>query len=160
MGGWHRVGLCWAKRIAMLENPSKIFLVDDDPFCRQLMEHAIRGLGFSNVQAFDNGASCLDALIEEPEIIFLDQMMGSVSGTDALKAIKRFNPDIYVVLVSGQQQVQVAVDSLKYGAFDYVVKDEQLTDRLTSVLAKIAQVQELLASRQKAKPRFLSLFSL
>jgi len=144
----------------MLDKPSKIFLVDDDPFCLQLMEHAIRGLGFQNIHTFDNGASCLDALIDEPDIIFLDQMMGSVSGTDALKAIKRFNPDIYVVLVSGQQQVQVAVDSLKYGAFDYVVKDEQLTNRLTTVLAKVEQVQELLASRQKAKPRFLSLFSL
>ena len=144
----------------MLDKPSKIFLVDDDPFCLQLMEHAIRGLGFQNIHTFDNGASCLDALIDEPDIIFLDQMMGSVSGTDALKAIKRFNPDIYVVLVSGQQQVQVAVDSLKYGAFYYVVKDEQLTNRLTTVLAKVEQVQELLASRQKAKPRFLSLFSL
>jgi DNA-binding NtrC family response regulator len=144
----------------MLDKPSKIFLVDDDPFCRQLMEQAIRGLGFQNIHTFDNGASCLDALIDEPDIIFLDQMMGSVSGTDALKAIKRFNPDIYVVLVSGQQQVQVAVDSLKYGAFDYVVKDEQLTSRLTAVLTKVEQVQELLASRQKAKPRFLSLFSL
>ena len=144
----------------MLGKPQKIFLVDDDPFCRQLMEHAIRDLGFGNIQAFDNGAACLDALIEEPDIVFLDQMMGSVSGTDALKAIKRFNPDIYVVLVSGQQQVQVAVDSLKYGAFDYVVKDEQLTSRLATVLAKVKQVQELLASRQKAKPRFLSLFSL
>jgi DNA-binding NtrC family response regulator len=144
----------------MLNKPFKIFLVDDDHFCRQLMEHAIRGLGFENIHTFDNGASCLDALIEEPDIIFLDQMMGSVSGTDALKAVKRFNPDIYVVLVSGQQQVQVAVDSLKFGAFDYVVKDEHLTDRLATVLAKIEQVQEMLASRQKAKPRFLSLFSL
>jgi DNA-binding NtrC family response regulator len=144
----------------MLDKPSKIFLVDDDPFCLQLMEHAIRGLGFQNIHTFNDGASCLDALIDEPDIIFLDQMMGSVSGTDALKAIKRFNPDIYVVLVSGQQQVQVAVDSLKYGAFDYVVKDEQLTSRLTAVLTKVEKVQELLASRQKAKPRFLSLFSL
>jgi len=157
---WHCFGLYRAKRIAMLNKPSKLFLVDDDPFCRQLMEHAIRGLGFEDIHCFDNGAACLDALIEEPDIIFLDQMMGSVSGTDALKAIKRFNPDIYVVLVSGQQQVQVAVDSLKYGAFDYVVKDEQLTDRLATVLAKIGQVQEMLASRQKPKSRFLSLFSL
>ena len=144
----------------MLDKPYKIFLVDDDPFCRQLMEHAIRGLGFDDVHTFDNGAACLDALTDEPDIIFLDQMMGSVSGTDALKAIKRFNPDTYVVLVSGQQQVQVAVDSLKFGAFDYVVKDEQLTERLATVLDKIAQVQELLNSRQKAKPRFLSFFSL
>jgi DNA-binding NtrC family response regulator len=141
----------------MLDKPHKLFLVDDDPFCRQLMEHAIRGLG---IRTFDNGAACLDALIEEPDIIFLDQMMGSVSGTDALKAIKRFNPDTYVVLVSGQQQVQVAVDSLKYGAFDYVVKDEHLTERLAKVLTKIEEVETLLASRQKAKPRFLSFFSL
>ncbi|TVT43565.1 response regulator [Hymenobacter setariae] len=144
----------------MLDKPFKVFLVDDDPFCRQLMEQAIRGLDFQDVHSFDNGAACLDALIDEPDIIFLDQMMGSVSGTDALKAIKRFNPDIYVVLVSGQQQVQVAVDSLKYGAFDYVVKDEQLLDRITAVLTKIGQVQELLASRQKTKSKFLSLFSL
>ncbi|RZK16014.1 MAG: response regulator [Hymenobacter sp.] len=144
----------------MPNKPHKIFLVDDDPFCRQLMEHAIQELGFGNIHAFDNGAACLDALIEEPDIIFLDQMMGSVSGTDALKAIKRFNPDIYVVLVSGQQQVQVAVDSLKYGAFDYVVKDEQLTERLAQVLGKIGEVEALLASRRKEKPGFLSFFSL
>ena len=143
----------------MPNNLHRVFLVDDDPFCRQLIEHAVRSCGFSEVRAFDNGAACLDALIEEPDIIFLDQMMGNVSGTDALKAIKRFNPDIYVVLVSGQQQVQVAVDSLKYGAFDYVVKDEKLDERLGTVLAKIREVQALLDSR-KSKPRFLSLFSL
>lgn len=144
----------------MPNNSAKIFLVDDDPFCRQLIEQSIRNAGYDDVQAFDHGAACLDALVEEPTVIFLDQMMGSVSGTDALKAIKRFNPDIYVVLVSGQQQVQVAVDSLKYGAFDYVVKDEQLADRLALVLGKIEKMQALLASRKPARPRFLSLFSL
>jgi len=143
----------------MLKN-QKVFLVDDDPFCRQLIEHAIRNAGYADVQAFDNGAACLDALTEEPDIIFLDQMMGSVSGTDALKAIKRFNPDVYVVLVSGQQQVQVAVDSLKYGAFDYVVKDEHLTTRLATVLGKIEKMRALLATRPPARPRFPSLFSL
>ncbi|MGI4864403.1 MAG: response regulator [Janthinobacterium lividum] len=144
----------------MSNQPQKVFLVDDDPFCRQLMEHCVRNCGYHDVRTFDNGATCLDALIDEPDIIFLDQMMGTVSGTDALKAIKRFNPDIYVVLVSGQQQVQVAVDSLKYGAFDYVVKDERLDERLAAVLGKIEQVQNLLASRCKPKSRFLSFFSL
>jgi len=145
----------------MSDNSAKVFLVDDDPFCRQLVEQAIRNAGYHEVQAFDNGAACLDALIEEPTIIFLDQMMGSgASGTEVLKAIKRFNPDIYVVLVSGQQQVQVAVDSLKYGAFDYVVKNEHLAERLGLVLGKIEKMQALLASRKPARPRFLSLFSL
>ncbi len=144
----------------MPTNSTKIFLVDDDPFCRQLIEQSVRNAGYDNVQAFAHGAACLDALIEEPAIIFLDQLMDNVSGTDALKAIKRFNPDIYVVLVSGQQQVQVAVDSLKYGAFDYVVKDEHLADRLALVLSKIEKMQTLLASRQPVRRRFFSFSSL
>jgi len=144
----------------MLDTTLKIFLVDDDPYCRCLMEHAVRDYGFDDVHLFDNGAACLDALIEEPDIIFLDQMMGSVSGTDALRAIKRFNPDTYVVLVSGQSKMQVAVDSLKLGAFDYVIKNEHLGERLTAVLDKIAAVRALLAQRRPARPsRFKSFFN-
>lgn len=144
----------------MLDTTLKIFLVDDDPYCRCLMEHAVRSYGFEDVHLFDNGAACLDALIEEPDIIFLDQMMGSVSGTDALRAIKRFNPDTYVVLVSGQSKVQVAVDSLKLGAFDYVIKNEHLGERLAAVLDKISAVRALLAQRQTPRPsRFKSFLS-
>ena len=54
------------------------------------MEHAIRSFGFQDIHAFGNEAACLDALIDEPGITFLGQLMGSVSGTDALKVIKRF----------------------------------------------------------------------
>lgn len=144
----------------MLDTSLKLFLVDDDPYCRYLMEHAVRNYGFRDVHLFDNGAACLDALIEEPDIIFLDQMMGSVSGTDALRAIKRFNPDTYVVLVSGQSKMQVAVDSLKLGAFDYVIKNEHLSERLAAVLDKIGAVRALLDQRRPARPsRFRSFFS-
>jgi DNA-binding NtrC family response regulator len=144
----------------MLDTALKIFLVDDDPYCRCLLEHAVRNYGFRDVHLFDNGAACLDALIEEPDIIFLDQMMGSVSGTDALRAIKRFNPNTYVVLVSGQSKMQVAVDSLKLGAFDYVIKNEHLGERLVAVLDKIGTVRALLDQRRPSSPsRFKAFFS-
>ena len=147
----------------MLDTALRIYLVDDDPYCRGLMEHAVRNYGFHDVHLFDNGAACLDALTEEPDLIFLDQMMGSVSGTDALRAIKRFNPDTYVVLVSGQSKLQVAVDALKLGAFDYVVKDEHLGERLVAVLDKIAGVRALLAQHRPPLParpsRFKAFFS-
>lgn len=158
---WHLLGLVPAKRTTtMLDKSLKVFLVDDDPYCRCLIEHAVRSYGFIDVHLFENGAQCLDALTDEPDIIFLDQMMGSVSGTDALRAIKRFNPDTYVVLVSGQSKVQVAVDSLKLGAFDYVIKNEHLTERLTAVLHKIGAVRALLAQRAAPAPsRFKSFFT-
>jgi len=137
----------------------KIFLVDDDLFCLKLMEQAIRSNGYHDIQTFENGSDCLNSLTEEPDIIFLDQMMGSVSGMDALKAIKRFNPDIFVVFVSGQQQVEVAVESLKFGAFDYIVKNETQRVKLNSVLEKIMMVRERLNQRKPARSnRFFSLF--
>ncbi|SNR79590.1 response regulator [Hymenobacter mucosus] len=145
----------------MLKERHKIFVVDDDPFCLKLMENALRINGFEDVHSFESGATCLNALIEEPDIIFLDQVMDSVSGTDTLKAIKRFNPDIYVVFVSGQQQVEVAVESLKYGAFDYIVKDEQLTSKIGAVLAKILVVRTMLARQKPPRSsRLLSFFNL
>lgn len=139
----------------------KIFLVDDDLFCLKLMEQAIRGQGYHDIQTFANGSDCLNSLTEEPDIIFLDQMMGSVSGMDALKAIKRFNPDIFVVFVSGQQQVEVAVESLKFGAFDYIVKNETQRTKLHSVLDKIMLLRERLNQRKPVRTnRFFSLFQL
>lgn len=143
----------------MHKDQPKIFLVDDDLFCLKLMEHALRGNGYHDIHTFESGSECLNNLTEEPDIIFLDQMMGSVSGLDVLKAIKRFNPDIYVVFVSGQQQVEVAVESLKFGAFDYIVKNETQRTKLTSVLDKIMTLRARLSQKKPARTaRLLSLF--
>lgn len=145
----------------MIKQQQRIFLVDDDPFCLSLMEHILKTNGYEEVYTFDSGAACLNALTDEPDVVFLDQVMGNVSGTDTLKAIKRFNPDIYVVFVSGQQQVEVAVESLKFGAFDYIVKDEQLVAKVGAVLGKIQVVRTMLTRKQNSRPSgLLSFFSL
>jgi DNA-binding NtrC family response regulator len=142
----------------MLHKPQKVFLVDDDPYCLNLMKHVMKTNGYADVHTYSGGAACLNSLTEEPDIIFLDQVMGSVSGIDTLKAVKRFNPDIYVVLVSSQQQVQVAVDSLKYGAFDYIVKDEKLGLKVGVVLNKIMGIGALLAQSPAGVPKRLKSF--
>lgn len=137
-----------------------IFLVDDDEFSRQLMEFAVRAKGYERVSSFSDGQACLNALTEEPDVIFLDHNMGDVAGTDVLKAIKRFNPDIYVVFVSGQKEIEVAVESLKFGAFDYIEKDEKITERIADVLDKIQRVRKMLQSKQSSRwSRLMSFFS-
>lgn len=142
----------------MLQQPKKIFLVDDDPFCLNLMKHVMKAHGFADVHTYEGGAACLNSLTDEPDIIFLDHMMGSVSGLETLKAVKRFNPDIYVVFVSGQHELTVAVESLKYGAFDYIVKDDKLSAKVSVVLAKIKGLGEVLAQQPKQGPRRLRMF--
>ena len=100
----------------------KIFVVDDDPFSLTMYEHHLRNLGYTNVTAFENGTACLNNLTKQPDLIFLDHQMEILNGVDVLKKIKRFNPNTFVVFISAQDDVQTAVNSLKYGAFDYIIK--------------------------------------
>jgi polysaccharide export outer membrane protein len=70
--------------------------------------------------------------------------MEDITGFEVLKKIKRYNPNIYVVMVSGQENIKTAVDALKYGAFDYVIKDNNVCDKMALVIEKIIKVKEQL----------------
>ncbi|MDE0771985.1 MAG: response regulator [Salibacteraceae bacterium] len=136
----------------------KVFIVDDNEMTALLYEQFIRNLGFEEVTTFNDGMSCLNALIDEPKIIFLDHEMGTMDGLEILKKIKRFDPDIYVVFVSGQEEIETATKSLKIGAFDYIVKGPDSIQKIETVLIKIRNVQEMLKTRDPGPFRkFLSL---
>lgn len=142
-----------------------IFIVDDDTFCLSLYEQYIRNLGFQKIKTFESGQACLDALNENPTIIFLDHMMHPLNGIDVLKKIKRHNPNIYVVTISGQEDIKVSVDTLKYGAFDYIIKGDDALKNMERVLAKIEQIATLLKKKgsnplNKLKKLFISPLSI
>ena len=130
----------------------KIFLVDDDLFSLNLYRQHIRNLGYQDITTFENGTTCLNQLNQNPEVIFLDHNMDVLNGFELLKKIKRFNPNTYVVMVSGQEKLQTAVDALRYGAFDYIIKGDHETDKMSKVLQRITQVEEML---KKSKPSLL-----
>lgn len=122
----------------------KIYLVDDDVFSLSLTEQHIKNLGYEDITVFQNGIDCLNSLDNHPDIVFLDHNMDVLTGFDVLKKIKRFNPNIYVVILSAQDDLKTAVDSLKFGAFDYLIKGNQDMESITEVLIRIEEVQKLL----------------
>ena len=115
----------------------KFFIVDDDPFYRMLYNQHLLNLGFRNNVLMDNGEDCLNRLHMQPDIIFLDYNMPPSNGIDILQKIKKSNPNIYILLISGQNDIKVAVSALKYGAEDYIVKGEEDLDMISGVLNKI-----------------------
>lgn len=127
----------------------KIFLVDDDVFSLSLYEQQIRNIGYQDVTTFDNGTACLNSLTQQPDVIFLDHGMDILNGLEVLKKIKRFNPNIFVVFVSGQEDIETAVNSLKYGAFDYIVKGQNEIRKIGSVMEKIQAFRELMPRKEK-----------
>lgn len=125
------------------------FLVDDDNFCLNLYEQHLCNLGAKKIGKFETGYACLEQLVTEtPDIIFLDHHLPDCSGLEVLDKIKRYNPDIYVVFLTSQENVQVAVNALKYGAFDYIMKGDKDLDSMTAVVKKIVHIIETINEKR------------
>lgn len=134
------------------QNQFKFFIVDDDIFCANMYEQHLTNMNYNDVTYFNNGNDCLSSLDLNPEIIFLDHNMEDITGFEVLKKIKRYNPNIYVVMISGQENIKTAVDALKYGAFDYIIKDADVCEKINLIINKIIQVK---AELKKANPSFI-----
>ncbi|KIC62204.1 response regulator [Chryseobacterium taiwanense] len=120
----------------------KFFIVDDDKFCATVYEQYLKNLHYEDITSFSNGEECLDELYQKPDIIFLDHNMEDLNGFEVLKKIKRYDPNIYVIMVSAQENIDMAVTALKYGAFDYLVKDANVCEKITEATEKILKIKE------------------
>jgi DNA-binding NtrC family response regulator len=127
-----------------------VFIVDDDPFCLRLYQKHLEEIGFTSIYSFKDGQDCINNLTEDPAIILLDYNMNNMTGLEVLKKIKRFNPDIFTVLVSAQEDMQIAINALKYGAFDYIIKDKDDLEMMDTVLFKIDNVVKMLSKQTRS----------
>ena len=142
-----------------MENEFKFFIVDDDIFCANIYEQFLKNIGHYDVSYYSNGNDCIDNLDKKPDIIFLDHNMDGMKGFDVLKKIKRYNPNIYVVMISGQENIETAVDALKYGAFDYLIKDATVNEKITKIINKIETIKAMMSkSNPTIIQRILSFF--
>lgn len=135
----------------------KLFIVDDDQFCSSMYERYLKNHHYSDITIFSNGTECLNALYLKPDIIFLDHNMVDINGFEVLKKIKRYDPNIYVIMVSAQQSIDTAVDTLKYGTFDYLVKGNEVCEKMKETIEKIVSIrQEMNQNKFKTIRRFFS----
>jgi DNA-binding NtrC family response regulator len=126
-----------------------IFIVDDDPVQAMMLSDHLGKYSYLNVHTYLTGEECMknmDTL--KPQIIFLDYYFDKVSNTsmnglDILKELRGKYPDSDVVMFSGQDRIEVAVNTMKYGAFDYIVKSESAFHRAENVIFNIIRKLKL-----------------
>jgi len=116
----------------------KVFIVDDDPFCRMMYHQHLLNLGFKENFLFSNGPDCINNLSEQPDIVFLDYDMKPYNGLETLKIIRQYNPGIYLLMLSAQKDIRVAINALKHGAYDYISKGNNDLEMISKVVNNIA----------------------
>jgi two-component system, NtrC family, nitrogen regulation response regulator NtrX len=98
-----------------------IFVVDDEPESGGLLTYYLEKAGYE-VEQFSNGPDCIKAMDHNPGIICLDMQMPEMDGLEVLKRIKALNSKLGVIMVTSNNVVDIAVQALKLGASDYIIK--------------------------------------
>ena len=134
----------------------KIFIVDDDPVLAEMLKDHLTKMTNYDVSVYDSGEECLKHLSEKPGIVFLDFYLNSVNkdamdGLEVLQEIKKVDPEADVVILSGQDKIEVAVKTMQYGAFDYIVKGESAFYRAEKVVFNIYRYKKLQGNASKYK---------
>ncbi|MBI1306929.1 MAG: response regulator [Bacteroidetes bacterium] len=121
----------------------KIFIVEDDVWYGEVIEYHLSLNPDVTVKKFTTGKDFLKSLDEEPNLVTLDYSLPDISGQEVLKKIKEYNPEIPVVIISGQEDIGTAIKLLKDGAYDYIIKDDETKDRIWNVIKNIREKEEL-----------------
>ena len=115
--------------------PSKILIVDDEPEPRQLFARVLRKEGY-NVEEADTGKQGLEiARATVPDLVLLDLYLPDTSGLDLLPRVLKICPAALVVIMTGRGEVETAVEAMKRGAVDYLVKPFEIERLRSSVRA-------------------------
>ncbi|MGV8134461.1 MAG: sigma-54-dependent transcriptional regulator [Mangrovibacterium sp.] len=142
----------------MPEKAFKIFVVEDDEWYNRLLVHNLSLIPDYEIRSFGTGKDCLDHLNEEPQVITLDYRLPDMKGLEVLKQIKETNPETQVILISEQDDIEVVVELLKLGAYDYIVKSRDIKERLLNTVNNIRQgsrlKEEIISLRQEVKQKY------
>lgn len=129
----------------------KIFLVDEDLFSLAMYEQHFRNMGCKDVHLFDSIACCVNKFDEKPQVIFLDYRLHPAKGLKILATIKKLIPEAYIVFIAGPSGIMELLFSLRQGAFEYIVKDNNYPVYIEQTMKKISQIETMLYNRPVRK---------
>ncbi len=134
-----------------------ILLVDDEPgFLRSLSVALERRSGINHIYQTNDSREVMGIIEKEPiALVLLDLNMPYISGTDLLRQIVEKHPEIGVIVISGMNQIEVAVDCIRFGAYDYFVKTTEESRLLEGIVRAIEKL-EMQHENQAMRKRFLT----
>ncbi|MCO4317605.1 response regulator [Phyllobacterium sp. 21LDTY02-6] len=137
--------------------PGRILYVDDDPAFVRLAQKALGRAGYEVVHAATT-ASGLEILGgEQVDVIVLDHYLQNTTGTQFLGVLREHGITVPVVYVTGSSEAKIAIDALKAGAADYVIKTvgDEFMPLLESAIAQAIATAELHRDRERADMEIL-----
>ena len=137
----------------------KILVIDDEPILRDSLEIALKTSGYE-VTTARSGEEGLEIFQREnPDLVLLDHWLPGINGDEVLRQIKERDPEIPVIIMTAQGSIELAVNSMKIGAFDFLVKPfdlDQIEALVRRGLDRVRLKKEVEWLRAQYQERFRS----
>ena len=131
----------------MKEISAKILIIDDDDEVRYSLARVLQRRNFEVIEAGSGEEGIKVAIKELPDIIFLDNRMGGMSGLETLQHLMGERDSFHVIMMTAYGTTQTAIEAMKFGAFDYIMKPFDMN----KVLRLIDAVMEAKADRESTE---------
>lgn len=148
----------------MLENVRYMFIIDDDPVQTEMIKDYLNERYIFELKVYETGEHALpDVEKFKPEIVVLDYHLNSgnknaKNGVEVLKQIKKVSPETKVIMFSGQDNINIALDSMRNGAYDYIIKGETAFNKMENTVNRLGEMHKL-ESINKAQKRTITILA-
>ena len=121
----------------------KIFIVEDDPWYGEMLGYQLALNPDYLVTRFTTGKECLANMHKLPDLVTLDFSLPDYTGDLLFNKIRQVNDSVPVVVISGQDDITIAIKMLKMGIADYLVKNDNTTQLLWNAVIKVRETSKL-----------------
>lgn len=142
--------------MSVQQSSQYIFLVDDEPMQNEMLKDHLSSRFQYKLKTYENGEDAIKDMHLQPAIVVLDfhlnaHLPNAQNGVDVLKRIKEIAPATDVIMLSGQDKIEVAVNSMRYGAYEYVIKGETAFSRMENIINNIIELHSVRAANSSYK---------
>lgn len=126
-----------------------IYVVEDNKLYNKVVSDFLIKQGFKNVKSFLTGKECIKTVKggESPHIVIQDYHLSDSTGIDVLLNVKKHSKNSEFIFLTANEDMEVAVNSIKYGAYDYIIKDNKVA--LKKVLYKIEKISKMIVLQRR-----------
>ncbi len=128
-----------------------IFVVEDNQMYNKLVVSYLKTNKFTNIESYFTGEDAVKNMYKNPDIVIQDYLLEGMTGIEVLIKAKKNHPGVEFIFLSGQDSIDIAINTMKYGAYDYIVKDQMALQKLVNKIHKINSVTELVKTNNRYK---------
>lgn len=120
-----------------------IIIAEDDKFYARYLEYTVKLCGDHSVEKCDNSKELKKIINSNTDVLLLDFKLDNESGLGLFNELKKKYPNTEIIIISGQKDIEVALELISNGAFEYLVKNDETKNRLIHAINKLSKQVKL-----------------